>query len=85
MSGHSWRQELVVLEVVVARERADRDRVAVLAHVREVGEPADVDEQLGPREPQPHERQQRVAAREELRVLPEPSSSIAWSTDSATS
>ncbi len=61
-------QELVVLEVVVARERADRDRVAVLAHVREVGEPADVHQQLRPGDPEPHERQERVPAREELRV-----------------
>ena len=61
-------QQLVVLEVVVARERTDGDRVAVLAHVREVGDAPDVDEQLGPRQAQPHEREERVAAGEELRL-----------------
>ena len=66
--GHPDLRSSSCCEVVIARERADRDRVAVLAHVREVGEPADVHQQLGTSEPEPHERQQRVPAREELRV-----------------
>ena len=62
-------QELALLDVPVAREGADRDRVPVVLDVGEVGDPADVDEQLGPREPQPHEREQRVAAGDELGLL----------------
>ena len=51
------------------RERADRDPVAVLAHVAQVVEPADVDEQRRPREAQPQQRDQGVPAGEQLRVL----------------
>ena len=50
-------------------ERADRDVVARVAHVREVAHPADVDQHRRRREPQLHERQQRHAAREELGVV----------------
>ena len=43
---------------------------AVLADVREVGEPADVDEERRPGEAELHRRQERVPAGEQLRVLP---------------
>ncbi len=56
-------------ELGVSRERADRDRVAVRAHVAQVVEPSDVDEERRAGEAQAHERDQRVAAGEELRVL----------------
>ena len=62
-------QHRVADEVGVPRERADRDPVALVAHVAEVGEAADVDEQRRPREAEPQQRDQRVAAGEELRVL----------------
>jgi hypothetical protein len=58
-----------VRDVVMPRERPDRDPVAVLADVGQVGEPADVHERRGPRHPQLHRRKQRVAAGEELGVL----------------
>ena len=57
------------LEIAVTGQRADREVIAGVAHVREVAHPADVDEHRRRREPQLHERQQRHAAREELRVL----------------
>ena len=65
-------EELARLQVAVARKRADGDRVTVLTYIGEVGDAADVDEQLGTREPEAHEREERVAAREELRVLAGP-------------
>jgi hypothetical protein len=64
-----FTHESVTLEVVVARERADGDPIALLAHVGEVREPADVDEQLRPREAEFHEREERVAAGNQLRVV----------------
>ena len=65
-------EQRVVRDVVVARERADRDPVAVLAHVAEVGQAADVDEQRRLREAELHQRQERVAAGEQLRVVARP-------------
>src|SRR6476646_9000092 len=52
----------------VPRERSDRDPVAALAHVAQVVEPANVDEQRRTREPQAHRGDERVPSREELRV-----------------
>jgi hypothetical protein len=69
-------------EVGVARQRADRDPVSVVAHVAELLEPADVDEQRRTREAQAQEGDQRVAACDQLGVLA-PSSSIASSTEPA--
>ena len=66
---HVLAHQRVVLDVVVAGEAADRDRVAGVAHVGEVGEPTDVDEHRRRRQPQLHQRQQRVAAGEELGVV----------------
>src|SRR4051794_17360974 len=53
----------------MTRERTDRDRVARVADVREVVETPHVDEQRGPRKAQPQEREQRMAACEDLRVV----------------
>ncbi len=69
ISAQPCGEHRVADEVGVPRERADRDPVAVVAHVAEVGEAADVDEQRRPREAEPQQRDQRVAAGEELRVL----------------
>jgi len=54
----------------MTRQCPDRDRVAVLAHVAEIGDPADVDERPRPRDTELHRGDQRVPAGEELRVLP---------------
>ncbi len=53
----------------MAGERPDRDPVAVLADVPKVLEPADVDEQRRTCEAHAQERDQRVTAGEDLRVL----------------
>ena len=50
-------------------ERADRDVVATVPDVRQVLHGTDVDEHRRRCEPQLHERQQRVPAREELGVV----------------
>ena len=54
------------LDVVVAREAADADLVALLADIGELGEGADVDEHRRRGEPELHEGQQRVTAGEDL-------------------
>ena len=59
----------VVLDVVVPGEPTDGELVAVVAHVREVAEPADVDQHRRRRQPQLHQWQQRVPAGEELGVV----------------
>src|SRR5262249_34108536 len=56
-------------DVVVAGERADREVAAVVADVAELAEPADVDQGLRHRQPQLHQREQRVPAGQELRLL----------------
>jgi hypothetical protein len=61
-----------VADVVMPRERADRDPVAVLPNVREVGEPPDVHERRRSREPELHRGQERMPARQELRILAGP-------------
>ena len=53
----------------MAGERADGDVVAGVADVRQVAEAADVDEHARLREAQLHQRQQAVAAGEELGVV----------------
>ena len=59
----------VAQELGVARERADRDAVAVLAHVAQVVEPSDVDEHRGARKAEAEQGDQRLPAGEHLRVL----------------
>jgi hypothetical protein len=55
--------------VVVPGQRPDRDVRALVGDVRQVGDAADVDEHRGRREPQLHQRQQRMAAGQVLGVL----------------
>ena len=62
-------QDRVERQIGVPAERADRDPVAVLAHVAKVVEAADVDEQRRPRETELEQREQGVAAGQDLRVL----------------
>ena len=66
---HLLLEQVGRLEVAVAGERADGDVVAAVADVRQVGQPADVDEHRRLGEPQLHQRQQRVPAGEELGVV----------------
>jgi hypothetical protein len=67
--GHLGPQQLGVLDVVVAGERPDAHLPAPVAHVGQVADPPDVDQHRGHGEPQPHERQQRVAAGQQLGVV----------------
>jgi hypothetical protein len=55
--------------VAVAGQSSHRDVAALVADVAELGEPADIDKDLGHRQAQLHEREQRVPASEKLRVL----------------
>ena len=59
-------EDVAVLDVVMTREPADRDVVARVGDVGEVAQVAHVDEHRGRGEPQLHERQERVTAREDL-------------------
>src|SRR4029077_9407862 len=62
-------QNRVERQIGVPAERADRDPVAVLPHVAQVVEAADVDEQRGSRETELEQWEQGVAARQDLRVF----------------
>src|SRR5512142_118579 len=57
----------VLLELAFASERADA-QLAVLLHVRESVDAVDVDESAWLREPELHERDERLAAGEDLRL-----------------
>src|SRR5690242_20830540 len=56
----------------MARQGSDRNRPPGVADVREVAYRTDVDEQRRPGEPEPQQREQRVPACEELRVVVRP-------------
>ena len=62
-------EQVGVLDVVVPGERADGDVVAVLADVAQVAEAADVDEHARLRQAQLHQRQQAVAAGDQLGLV----------------
>ena len=66
---HVLGEHVGVLDVVVAGQRADGDVVAGVADVRQVAEPADVDEHARLGQAQLHQRQQAVAAGEELGLV----------------
>jgi hypothetical protein len=73
-TGQQWqfaRREGGVLEIVMPGQRPDRDVAALVPDVGQVAEPADVDEDVGHGQPQLHQRNQGVPARQELRVLAE--------------
>jgi hypothetical protein len=53
----------------MAGRRPDDKLVAVDADAGQLGQPGDVDEHGGHRQPQLHHRQQRVAAGQQLRVV----------------
>jgi hypothetical protein len=58
-----------VRHVVMGGEGPDRDVAVLLADVGELAEPADVDQHLGHGQPELHEREQRMAAGQEFRVI----------------
>jgi hypothetical protein len=66
---HLRLQHVGGLQLPVPGEGADGHLVALLADVGEVGEPADVDDHGRRGQPQPHQRQQRVAAGHQLGVV----------------
>ena len=66
---HVLLEEVGRLDVHVARHRTDRDLVALLADVRQIGESSDVDQHARLRESQLHHRQQAVAAGDELGLV----------------
>ena len=66
---HLGLRDLGGLQVVVPGAGADRDLVAVHPHVVQLGDPGDVDEHRRDRQPQLHDRQQRVPAGQDLGVL----------------
>ena len=66
---HVTLQHLADLEVPVAGQGADDHPVAVLADVGQIGQPADVDQHRRRRQAQLHQRQQRVAAGQQLGVF----------------
>ena len=62
-------EQIICREVVMPRERADRDRVIVLAHVAEPVQAAKVHEQRGSCDAKTHGGNQRVPTGQELCVL----------------
>jgi hypothetical protein len=66
---HFAGQDVGVLHVVVSGQGADRDVGAFVVDVRQVVQTAEVDDHLGCGQPQLHQRQQRVTAGQELRVV----------------
>ena len=61
--------ERVVVQLVVARARPDRQVVAPVPHPAQLGHPADVDQRARLGEAQLHQREEAVAAGDELGVL----------------
>src|SRR5215471_7911801 len=53
----------------MARQRPDGDVAVLVPDVGKLVEPADVDQHLGHREPQLHQREQRMPARQVLAVV----------------
>ena len=53
----------------MAGQRADGDVAVFVTDVGKLGEPADVDEHLGNREPQLHQREQGMPAGQELSLV----------------
>jgi hypothetical protein len=62
-------EKVVALHVAVAGHGADGDMVALVAHVLQVLDAPEVDEDRRRREAELHDREQRVTARQELRLI----------------
>jgi hypothetical protein len=62
-------QQRVVVQVVVPGERADRDPLARVTDVAQRVQSAQVHQHSRTREAKPHQRDERVTAREQLRVV----------------
>ena len=68
-NGAPAPKRVAAREVGVPAERSDRDPLAVVPDEAKVVEPTDVDEQRRTGEAQPHQRDQRVPAREQPRLV----------------
>ncbi len=66
---HLGLHQVAVLDVMVAGQRPDGDVIAAVADVGQVTDPGDVDEDGRRRQPELHERDQRVATGQQLGVL----------------
>jgi len=66
---HLTAEQPRVLDVVVPGQRADRDMGSLIGDVGKLTQPTEVDDHLGGGQPQFHQRQQRMASGQELRVL----------------
>ncbi len=66
---HLTAEEFGVFHVVVPGQGADRDVGPLVGDVGQVVQAAQVDDHLGGGQTQLHQRQQRVAAGQELRVV----------------
>ncbi len=59
----------VLQHLVMRRHRADHDGVAVLTHTAQLLDPGEIDDRRRRRQPQPHDRDERLATGEKLDVL----------------
>ena len=66
---HVVAQRVADLEIPVTGQRPDDHPIPVLADIGQLGEPADVHQLGRGGEPQLHQREQRVTACQQLRIL----------------
>ncbi len=66
---HLAAEQFGMLDVVVPGQRADHDVGSLIVDVGQVSDAAEIDDYLGGGQPELHQRQQGMAARQELRVL----------------
>jgi hypothetical protein len=66
---HLTAEQPGVLDIVVPGQRADRDMRSLVGDVGKLTQATQVDDYLGGGQPQFHQRQQRMASGQELRVL----------------
>src|SRR5688500_17631806 len=62
-------EQLVGLEITVSRERADRQMIPAVVHIREITNSTHVHQHTGCGEAQLHERQQRHPTSKDLRLV----------------
>ena len=61
--------ERIAFDHMLSGRGADRDVVALVAHISEAGNPRDVDQPRRPRQPHRHQRHQRLPARDHARAI----------------
>jgi hypothetical protein len=67
---HARLDQLGSLDGVLTGEGADDHAAVVRANVREIGDAIDVDQRLGMREPEIEQRDEALAARQDLGAIP---------------